>query len=66
MKGQGFLPACFVFFGGLLVWPLLTAANKQVLIAGIPALVLYLFAVWAAIVLVLFLARPRSGDEDSS
>ena len=25
---------------------------------------LYLFAVWAAIVLVLFLARPRSGGED--
>lgn len=65
MKAKGFLGACFVLFGGLLVWPLLTAANKPVLIAGIPALVLYLFAVWAAIVLVLFLARPRSGDEDS-
>jgi len=51
VKAKGFLGACFVLFGGLLVWPLLTAANKPVLIA--------------AIVLVLFLARPRSGDEDS-
>jgi hypothetical protein len=50
---------------GLLVWSLLTAANRPVLVADIPALVLYLFAIWAAIVLVLFLARPRSGGEDS-
>jgi hypothetical protein len=65
MKTKELLAACFVFFGGLLVWPLLTAANRPVLVAGIPALVLYLFAVWAAIVLVLFVTRPRSGDEDS-
>ena len=65
MKAKEFLAACFLFFGGLLAWPLLTAANRPVLVAGIPALVLYLFAIWAAIVLVLFLARPRSGGEDS-
>jgi hypothetical protein len=58
------LAAGFVFFGGLLIWPLLTIANRPTLIAGIPALVVYLFAVWAAIVLVLFLARPPSGGED--
>jgi len=66
MKAKELLVACFVFFGGLLVWPLLTAANRRVLVGGIPALVLYLFAVWAAIVLVLFLTHRRSGDENSS
>ena len=65
MKAKEFLATCFLFFGGLLAWPLLTAANRPVLVAGILALVLYLFAIWAAIVLVLFLARPRSGGEDS-
>jgi hypothetical protein len=65
MKTKELLVACFVFFGGLLVWPLLTTANRRVLVGGIPALVLYLFAVWAAVVVVLFLVRPRSGDEDS-
>ena len=64
MKAKELLVASFVFFGGLLVWPLLTAANRPVLVAGVPALVLYLFAVWAAIVVVLFLTRRRSGAED--
>jgi len=64
VKAKELLAACFVFFGGLLVWPLLTAANRPLLVAGIPALVLYLFAVWAAIVLVLFLTRPRSHRDD--
>jgi len=64
MRAKELLAACFVFFGGLLVWPLLSAANRPVLVAGVPALVLYLFAVWAAIIFVLFMARPRSGGED--
>ena len=65
MKAKEILAACFVLFGGLLVWPLLTAANRPVLVAGIPALVLYLFSIWAAIVLVLFLVGPPSGGGDS-
>lgn len=65
MQAKEILAACFVFFGALLVWPLLTTANRPVLVAGIPLLVLYLFAVWAAILLVLFLVRPPSDREGS-
>jgi hypothetical protein len=39
-------------------------ANRPVLVAGIPALVLYLFAVWAVIVAVLVWAGRRSRRED--
>jgi hypothetical protein len=48
----------------LLVWPLLTVANRAVLVAGVPALVLYLFTVWAIIVGVLAWASRRSDAED--
>jgi apolipoprotein N-acyltransferase len=66
MKARELLAACFLFFGTLLVWPLLTIANRPVLIAGVPALALYLFAVWAAIVgvLVAVAARRRSLEDD--
>jgi hypothetical protein len=59
MKARELLAACFLLFGALLVWPLLTIANRPVLIWGVPALVLYLFAVWAAIVAVLVVAAVR-------
>ncbi len=66
MKARELLAACFLFFGTLLVWPLLTIANRPALIAGVPALALYLFAVWAAIVAVLVAAavRRRSLEDD--
>lgn len=65
MKARELLAACFLLFGALLVWPLLTIANRPVLIWGVPALVLYLFAVWAAIVAVLVAAAVRRrGLED--
>jgi hypothetical protein len=66
MKARELLAACFLFFGALLLWPLLTIANRPVLIGGVPALVLYLFAVWAAIVVVLVVAavRRRSLEDD--
>jgi hypothetical protein len=57
------LSACFVLFAALLVWPLLTIANRAVLVAGIPALVLYLFVVWGAMVAVLAWVSHRSRDE---
>jgi hypothetical protein len=57
------LATCFVLFGALLIWPLLSIPNRLVLIAGIPALVLYLFAVWAAIVGVLVWVSHRSRGE---
>ena len=65
MKARELLAACFLFFGVLLLWPLLTIANRPVLIGGMPALVLYLFAVWAAIVAVLVaVAVSRRAPED--
>jgi hypothetical protein len=66
MKARELLAACFLFFGTLLVWPLLTIANRPVLIAGVPALALYLFAVWVAIVAVLVAVAVchRSLEED--
>ena len=66
MKAAELLVACFLLFGACLVWPLLAIANRPVLVLGVPALVLYLFAVWAAMVAVLVaLARaPRAAPED--
>ena len=66
MKARELLAACFVLFGALLLWPLLTIANRPVLIAGVPALALYLFAVWAAIVAVLVAVavRRRTLEDD--
>jgi len=60
------LGTCFVLFGALLVWPLLSIPNRLVLIAGVPALVVYLFAVWATIVGVLVWASHRSRGEDAA
>ena len=34
MKARELLAACFVFFGTLLLWPLLTIANRPALIAA--------------------------------
>ena len=65
MKARELLGACFVFFGALLVWPLLTIANRSALVGGVPALVLYLFAVWTAIVAVqIAVAVRRRALED--
>jgi hypothetical protein len=60
-----FLWVCFGLFGALLVWPLLGIPNRRVLVAGVPALVLYLFAVWAAIVIVLAWAASRARGDDA-
>jgi hypothetical protein len=65
MKAKELLVACFVLFGACLLWPLLAIANRPFLILGVPALVLYLLAVWAAIVSVLVVtAVRRRGIED--
>jgi hypothetical protein len=64
MRARELLGACFVVFAALLVWPLLSIPNRPVLVAGLPALVLYLFAVWGLLVAVLWLvARSSAGDE---
>ncbi|MGH7414553.1 MAG: hypothetical protein ACREKJ_10180 [Candidatus Rokuibacteriota bacterium] len=65
MKAVELVVACFLLFGACLVWPLLAIANRPVLILGVPALVVYLFAVWAAMVAVLIaLARRLRPPED--
>ena len=65
MKGRDLLATCFVLGSALLLWPLLSIPNRLVLVAGVPALVLYLFAVWAVIVAVLAWAARRAGGEDT-
>jgi hypothetical protein len=65
MKAAELVIACFLLFGACLVWPLLAIANRPILILGVPALVLYLFTVWAAMVGVLVaLARRLRQPED--
>jgi hypothetical protein len=64
VRGKELLAVLFPLFSALLVWPLLTVANRPVLLAGVPALVLYLFAVWGIIVGVLAWASRRSDAED--
>ncbi len=65
MKGRDLLAVCFVLGNALLVWPLLSIPNRPALVLGIPALALYLFTVWAAIVAVLAWVARRSGGEDA-
>jgi hypothetical protein len=66
VKPQELLGACVLLFGALLCWPLLSIPNRPVLVAGVPALVLYLFVVWSAIVGVLVWAARRAGPDDPS
>ena len=65
MKTKDLLAACFLVFGTLLVWPMLSIANRQALFLGVPSLVLYLFLVWAAIVGVLAWVAGRAGGDDT-
>ena len=64
MKAAELALACFLLSAACLVWPLLAIANRPALIAGVPALVLYLFAVWGVIVLVTFLVVRRVGPPE--
>lgn len=66
MKAAELVVACFLLFGACLVWPLLAIANRPVLLLGVPALVLYLFGLWAAmvVVLVILARRERPADDE--
>jgi hypothetical protein len=57
-----------LFLLGLLVFapPLLTIFNKATRIFGIPALYLYLFAVWAALIALVAVAVERRHTDDES
>ena len=61
---RALLAVCFGLFAALLMWPLLGIPNRPVLLGGVPALVLYLFSVWAAIVVILAWAAARAGSDD--
>ena len=54
MKRKDLLVALFALGVVVLSWPFLTVVNTSVAVLGIPLLVLYLFAVWAGIIAVLF------------
>jgi len=55
----------FVIGGFVLNFPVLAIFNRGDILAGIPVLYLYLFGVWlAAIVAVWVLARVRWEDEE--
>jgi hypothetical protein len=60
MKAAELVVACFLLFGACLVWPLLAIANRPTLVLGVPPLVLYLFGLWAAMVLVGVLLAQRA------
>jgi hypothetical protein len=51
--------ALFVLGAVLLSWPFLTIINTPRAVLGIPLLVLYLFAVWAGIIALLFWVTRR-------
>ena len=60
MKAAELVVACFLLFGACLVWPLLAIASRPTLVLGVPPLVLYLFGLWAAMVLVGALLAQRA------
>jgi hypothetical protein len=51
--------ALFVLEAVLLSWPFLTIFNHARAVFGLPLLVLYLFAVWTAMIGVAFLVTRR-------
>jgi hypothetical protein len=66
MKATERIVAWFLLFGACLLWPLLSIANRPLLVAGVPALVLYLFGLWAAIVIVLIVEARRARTREDA
>ncbi len=72
MKAAERIVAFFLLFLACLVWPVLSIANRPTAVLGIPALVLYLFGLWAALVIVIVLVTrpgrlaPRRPAEDEA
>ena len=66
MKATERIVAWFLLFGACLLWPLLSIANRPVLVGGVPALVLYLFGLWAAIVIVLIVEARRARTREDA
>jgi len=57
-----------LFLLGVLIFnfPLLSLFNRPILILGIPALYLYLFAAWSLIILVMLLLSRSKPDQQLS
>jgi hypothetical protein len=66
MKATERIVAWFLLFGACLLWPLLSIANRPVRVAGVPALVLYLFGLWAVIVIVLIVEARRARTREDA
>lgn len=66
MKATERVVAFFLLFAAGLVWPLLAIANRPVLVLGVPALVLYLFLLWTAIVAVLVVLSRQARLPDDA
>ncbi len=65
MKGLAEKLALLFVLGALLLnFPVLAIFNRAMTVAGIPVLYVYLFGIWCAgIVVVFVLARSRESDE---
>jgi len=50
----------------LVNYPLLSIANRTKMIFGFPVLFLYVFALWATVILVLFIGELRSRKKSSN
>jgi hypothetical protein len=61
--GRELLVALFALGTVLLSWPFLTIFNQPRAVLGIPLLVLYLFGVWALMIVALFLVSRRDDPE---
>ncbi len=55
MRGEGTAKALWVLFLCIFCWPFIQAADRAVLVLGVPSLLLYLFAGWAVLAVVLAL-----------
>ncbi len=47
------------------VFPLISIANKSVMIAGVPVLFLYLFGVWLGAIGLLWVTAERKGPKNN-
>lgn len=54
----------FLLAGALLLFPIVSLADRPVQIFGFPALYVYLFSAWAGIIILIYLTVSRTGGAD--
>ncbi len=62
MSGGRLAKAFFILFVLLLVWPFIGLADVAASVLGVPALLLYTFVAWGALVCVLAAVARRMED----